>query len=78
MPIFHADNENQFYLAIRLAVLAWQRFKVKISFTFEAVKKRAGIWIYEVLLLHVLQGAGIRIYVVLLPHNFSLMVAAHF
>jgi hypothetical protein len=29
MPIFHADNENQFYLAIRLAVFAWQSFKVE-------------------------------------------------
>jgi hypothetical protein len=66
--IFHADNENQFYLAIRLAVFAWQSFKVKKSSTFEPVEKRAGIWIYEVLLLHVLQLAGIRIYVVLLPH----------
>jgi hypothetical protein len=34
---------------------------------FDPVKKRAGIWIYEVLLQHVLQRAGIRIYVVLLP-----------
>ncbi len=68
MPIFHADNENQLYLAIILAVFAWQSFKVEKSSTFEPVEKRAGIWIYEVLLLHVLQRAGIRIYVVLLPH----------
>jgi hypothetical protein len=66
--MFHADNENQLYLAIRLAILAWQRFKVEKSSTFETVGKRAEIWIYEVLLLHVLQRAGIRIYVVLLPH----------
>jgi hypothetical protein len=66
MPIFHADNENQPYLAYRLAVFAWQSFRVEKSSTFEPVEKRAGIWIYEVLLLHVLQRTGIRIYVVLL------------
>jgi hypothetical protein len=65
MPIFHADIENQLYLAIRLAIFA---FRVEKSSTFEPVEKRAGIWIYEVLLLHVLQRAEIRIYVVLLPH----------
>jgi methionine-rich copper-binding protein CopC len=27
MPIFYADNEYQLYLAIRLAVLAWQTGK---------------------------------------------------
>jgi hypothetical protein len=64
--MFHADNENQLYLAIRLYVLAWQSFKDEKSLTFEPVEKRAGIWIYEVLLLHDLQRAGIRIYVVLL------------
>jgi hypothetical protein len=68
MPIFHADNENQLYLAIRLAVFARQSFKVEKSSTFKPFEKRTGIWIYEVLLLHVLQRAGIRIYVVLLPH----------
>jgi hypothetical protein len=68
MPIFHADNENQLYLAIRLAVFTWQSFKFKKSSTFEPVEKKAGIWIYEELLLHVLQRTGIRIYVVLLPH----------
>jgi hypothetical protein len=66
--MFHADNKKQLYLAIRLAVFAWQSFKVEKSSSFKPVEKRAGIWIYEVILLHVLQRAGIRIYVVLLPH----------
>jgi hypothetical protein len=56
--MFHADNENQLFLAIKLSVLAWQCFKVEKSSTFEPVEKRAGIWIYEVLLLHVLQRRG--------------------
>jgi hypothetical protein len=67
MPIFHADNENQLYLAVRLAVFARQSFKVEKLSTFKPFVKRAGIWIYEVILLHFLQRAGIRIYVVLLP-----------
>jgi hypothetical protein len=67
MPSFCADNEYQLYIAIRSAIFAWQSFKVENSSTFEPVKKRVGIWIDEVLLLHVLQRAGIRIYIVLLP-----------
>jgi hypothetical protein len=38
---------------------------------FGTFYKRAGIWIYVVLLLHVLQRTGIWIYVVLLLHVLS-------
>jgi hypothetical protein len=65
---FYADNEKKLKLAIRLAVFAWQSFRVEKSSTFDPVEKWSGIWIYEVLLLHILQRAGKRIYVVLLPH----------
>jgi hypothetical protein len=40
MPIFYADNKYQLYLAIRLAIFAWQGFKVEKSSSFEPVPAR--------------------------------------
>jgi hypothetical protein len=49
MPIFHADNENQLYLAIRLAFFACQSFKVEKSPNFESISLPAAKRVVKVL-----------------------------